>query len=114
MSAKAHTVWLIGFVFPQHGHSSPCWLKRHPPTPLADILAPIYQVGVPIVEVFDDKEAVEPLFTAEFDFVPRIGEYLARDTPSGYFVHYNVVEVWHRQDNEAGAFPACIRVEIND
>jgi len=69
---------------------------------------------VPIVEVFDDKEAVEPLFTAEFDFIPRLGEYLARDTPPGYFVHYNVVEVWHRQDNQAGAFRACIRVEIND
>lgn len=69
---------------------------------------------MPIVEAFADREAVEPLFTAEFDFLPRIGEYLARDTADGYFVHYNIVEVWHWQDAEGGAFRACIRLELND
>ena len=69
---------------------------------------------MPIVEAFNDREAVEPLFTAEFDFLPRIGDYLARSTPPGYSKHYNVVEVWHRQDSEAGAFRACIRLELDD
>lgn len=68
---------------------------------------------MPIAEVIAEKDAVEPLFTADFDFLSRVGEYLARDT-EGYFVYYNVVEVWHRQDNEAGAFRACIRVEQDD
>lgn len=67
-----------------------------------------------IVEIFADKDAVEPLFTAEFDSLPRIGEYLARDTEPGYFAHFNVVEVWHRQDVEGGAFRACIRLKVND
>ncbi len=69
---------------------------------------------MPIVEAFDSKDALEPLFMAEFEFLPRIGEYLARDTPLGYFVHYNVVEIWHRQDTEGGVFRACIRLEVND
>ena len=69
---------------------------------------------MPLVEVMDDRDAVEPLFTAEFDFLPRIGDYLARDAPPGYFVHYNVVEVWHRQDEVSGPFRACIRVELTD
>ena len=69
---------------------------------------------MPIVEAFDDKEALEPLSTAEFDFLPRIGECLARDTPPGYFIYYNVVEVWHRQNAEGGPFRACIRLELND
>ena len=67
-----------------------------------------------VVEAFTNRDAVEPLFTAEFDFLPRIGEYLARDTAPGYFVHYNIVEIWHRQDTEGGPFRACIRVEVND
>jgi hypothetical protein len=69
---------------------------------------------MPLVEAFADRDALEPLFTADFDFLPRIGEYLARDTEPGYFVHYNVVEIWHRQDAEEGAFRACIRLEVND
>jgi hypothetical protein len=69
---------------------------------------------VPIVEAFDHKDALEPLFTAEFEFLPRIGEYLARDTAPGYFVYYNVVEIWHRQDTAEGVFRACIRLEVND
>lgn len=69
---------------------------------------------MPIVEAFDHRDALEPLFTAEFEFLPRIGEYLARDTPPGYFVHYNVVEILHRQGAEGGVFRACIRLELND
>jgi hypothetical protein len=69
---------------------------------------------MPIVEAFADKDALQPLFTAEFEFLPRKGEYLARDTEPGYFVFYNVVEVWHRQDAEGGVFRACIGVELDD
>lgn len=68
---------------------------------------------MPIVEAFDSKDAAIPLFTAEFDFLPRVGDYLSRNT-EGYFKYYNVVEVWNRQDSETDAFRACIRVELND
>jgi len=55
---------------------------------------------MPIVEVFGDKDALEPLFIADFDFLPRLGGYLARDIPASYFVHHKVVEISHRQDAE--------------
>jgi hypothetical protein len=69
---------------------------------------------MPTVEAFDHEDALEPLFTAEFEFLPRVGEYLSIDTPPGYFKYYNVVEVWHRRDTEGGLFRACIRIEEND
>jgi hypothetical protein len=62
------------------------------------------------VEVF---EADEILFVAEFDFLPRVGEYVAREA-EGYFQHYDVLEVWHRLDGDAGTYRACIRVELDD
>lgn len=68
---------------------------------------------MPLVEVFEGNEATQPLFVAEFGFLPRLGEYLARDA-GGFFQHYNVVEVWHRQDTENGAFRACVRVTLDD
>lgn len=69
---------------------------------------------MPLVEAFDHEDALKLLFTAEFDFLPCIGEYLSIDTPPGYFKYYNVVEVWHRQDTEGGGFRACIRIEESD
>jgi len=69
---------------------------------------------VPTVEAFDHEDALKPLFTAEFEFLPRIGEYLSIDTPPGYFKYYNVIEIWHRHDTEAGVFRACIRIEETD
>lgn len=69
---------------------------------------------MPIVEAFEGEDAEVLQFTAEFDFLPRIGEYLSHDTAPGYFVYYNVVEVWHRQDTEGGAFRACIRLKKVD
>lgn len=69
---------------------------------------------MPIVEAYDDSEDSKPLFTAEFDFMPRLGEHLSRDTPPGYFVYYEVVEIWHRQDNESEAFRACIGLRLKD
>ena len=69
---------------------------------------------MPVVEAFDHVDALEPLFTANFEFLPRIGEYLSIDTPPGYFRYYKVVEIWHRQDTEGGTFQACIRLEEDD
>ena len=69
---------------------------------------------MPTVEAFDDEDALKPLFTAEFEFLPRIGEYLSIDTPPGYFKYYSIVEVWHRQNTKGSIFTACIRIEYTD
>ena len=66
-----------------------------------------------LVEVFEGEDAETLLFTAEFDFLPRVGEYLARDTED-YFKYYNIVEIWHRQDTLEAAFKACLRVTLVD
>ena len=66
-----------------------------------------------LVEVFDSKEPETLLFKAEFDFLPRVGEHLARDA-SGYFQYYDIVEIWHRQDTIDRAFRACMLVTLND
>lgn len=43
------------------------------------------------VEVFLDSEDEDaPLFSAEFAFLPRIGEHISRDM-QGYFDYYDVV-----------------------
>ncbi|PCG13895.1 MULTISPECIES: hypothetical protein [Sphingomonas] len=49
-----------------------------------------------LVEVIEDEDATQPLFVAEFDFLPRVGEHLARDT-EGYFQYYNIIKIWHRR-----------------
>ena len=49
----------------------------------------------------------------EFDFLPRVGEHLARDT-EGYFNYYNIVKIWHRQDTAEGTFRACLLVTLDD
>ena len=64
------------------------------------------------VEVFEREDATQPLFVAEFDFLPRVGEHLARDA-GGFFQYYNIVEVWHREDTN-GTFRACARVTLDD
>jgi hypothetical protein len=69
---------------------------------------------MPTVEAFDHEDDSKPLFTAEFEFLPRIGEYLSIDTPPGYFRYFKVVEIWHRQDTEGGVFQACISIEEKD
>lgn len=68
---------------------------------------------MPLVEVFDRENALQPLFVAEFSFLPRPGEYLSQDA-GGYFQYYNVLEVWHRQDTANAPFQACIRVRLSD
>ena len=68
---------------------------------------------LPSVEVFEGEYADKPIFIAEFFFLPQIGEYIARDA-GGYFKHYNVVEVWHRQDAIDSFFRPCIRVILDD
>ncbi|BBC73417.1 conserved hypothetical protein [Altererythrobacter sp. B11] len=66
-----------------------------------------------LVEVFEGEDLEKLLFVAEFDFLPRVGEHLARDT-QGYFDYYDVLEVWHRQDRGDGAFRACLLVSLVD
>lgn len=68
---------------------------------------------MPLVEAFEGDDSTEPAFVADFAFLPRVGEYLAHEA-GGYFRHYEVMEVWHRQEGEGGAFRACIRVVLND
>lgn len=68
---------------------------------------------MPQVEVFEGDKSTNLTFVSEFGFLPRAGEYLAKEM-DGYFRYYNVMEVWHRQDGETGAFQACIRVELDD
>jgi hypothetical protein len=67
---------------------------------------------MPQVEVFEGEQEA-PTFTAEFEFLPRVGEYLSKLTDD-YFEYYNVVEVWHRQDTAAERFKACLRVQRDD
>ncbi|NBW76561.1 MAG: hypothetical protein EBR34_12295 [Sphingomonadaceae bacterium] len=69
---------------------------------------------MPIVEAYDDRDALRPLFTAEFEFLPRIGEHISREVPPGYFLYFKVVEVWHRQNLTGGPFQACMLLELND
>ena len=66
-----------------------------------------------LVDVFEGTESEQPLFTAEFDFLPRVGEHIAREA-GGYFQYYNIVELWHREDSERGKYCACLRVAIED
>lgn len=74
----------------------------------------MYHADMPTVEAFDHEDASEPLFVAEFEFLPRIGEYLSIDTQPGYFKYYHVVEVWHRQDTQGGPFRACMLLNERD
>lgn len=66
-----------------------------------------------LVEVIEGEDSTEALFVAEFDFLPRVGEHLARDT-DGYFQYYNIVKIWHRQDTADGSFRACLQVTLDD
>ena len=68
---------------------------------------------MPQVEVFEGEAANAPIFTAEFAFLPRVGEHLSKDA-GGYFQYFNVVEVWHREHSETGRFTACVRVQLED
>jgi len=68
---------------------------------------------MPLVEVFAAPDMDQPLFVAEFAFMPRCGDGLSRDT-EGFFRYYKVAEVWHRQVGGNNPFIACIRVEADD
>jgi hypothetical protein len=68
---------------------------------------------MPQVEVFG-KDELKPLFVANFDFLPRIGDTVSKDV-GGYFSYHKVVEIWHReQEGELGTFRTCIQVELDD
>ncbi|EZP84418.1 hypothetical protein QUC32_14035 [Novosphingobium resinovorum] len=64
------------------------------------------------VEIYDG-EGDQLLFTGGFDFLPRVGESIARDA-DGYFHYYEVIDVWHREEPEAGRFQPCLAVKIID
>ena len=65
------------------------------------------------VEVFVGETVDAPAFTAEFSFLPRVGEYLSKDT-GGYFEYLQVVELWHREVAATGQYVACVRVRRDD
>ncbi|MBT0668453.1 hypothetical protein HT136_08725 [Novosphingobium profundi] len=67
---------------------------------------------MPAVEIYTDEDDAQPLMVAEFDFLPRMGEYLALDVDDE-LIQFDVAEVWHRQDDD-GRFSACVRVETSD
>lgn len=64
------------------------------------------------VEIYDG-EGDELLFTGRFDFLPRVGESIAKDTDD-YFHYYEVIDVWHREEPETGRFQTCLAVKIVD
>ena len=66
-----------------------------------------------LVEVFEGEDLEKLLFVAEFDFLPCVGEHLARDT-EGYFLYYNIIKIWHRQDAAESGFQACLLVTLDD
>jgi hypothetical protein len=67
---------------------------------------------MPEVQVFEEDEN-KPAFVADFDFLPRVGEYISHDA-DGCFRYLNVVEVWHCGAPATNRFTACIRVELDD
>jgi len=71
------------------------------------------EIVMPLVEVFAGEDMDQPLFKADFAFMPRCGDGLSRDT-EGYFRYYKVAEVWHRQVGANNPFIACVRVEVDD
>ena len=107
---EQHIAKELSYCFPQQ--SCQTGLSGH--DKIANILAPMLHTVMPTVEAFDHEDDSEPLFTAEFEFLPRIGEYLSIDTPPGYFRYFKVVEIWHRQDTKGGVFQACISIEEKD
>lgn len=71
---------------------------------------------MPIVEVYESDEKrddVKLLFEGDFTFLPRVGETISK-LNKGMFSYYDVVEVWHRQEGEAGPFRACLQVRLDD
>jgi len=67
---------------------------------------------MPMVEVFEG-DGDTPSFSAQFEVLPRAGEYLSRDV-GGYFTYLNVVEVWHLQETGTAQFKPCVRVRADD
>lgn len=65
------------------------------------------------IEIYEGEDTLKPLFVADFDFLPLVGQLLARDT-EGYFKYYKIVEIWHRQDTPTATFQACASVILDD
>ena len=64
------------------------------------------------VEIFTGDRGDDLLLEADFDFLPRIGEYLSLDA-GGYFAYYHVNSIWHRQEPN-GEFRTCLSVVLKD
>ncbi len=68
---------------------------------------------MPLVEVYIGENEHKPDFVGDFDFLPRIGEYVSRER-NDYFIYYKVKEVWYRSKGETDAYHTCLRVEPDD
>jgi len=68
---------------------------------------------MPTVEVYMVDNENEPAFVAQFDFLPRAGEYISRDR-NDYFTYYRVNEVWFRSTGKTDTYQACLSVKIED
>lgn len=66
-----------------------------------------------LIEVYLGEDAIKPIFVAEFDFLPQVGQHLARDV-DGFFEYYDIVRIWHRQDTPTGSFRTCASVMLDD
>jgi hypothetical protein len=68
---------------------------------------------MPLVHVYIGENDHEPEFVGDFDFLPRIGEYISR-ARDGYFKYYRIKEVWHRSKGETDNYETCLSVELED
>ncbi|MFM5884383.1 MAG: hypothetical protein ACKOQ3_03450 [Novosphingobium sp.] len=65
------------------------------------------------VEFYIGKNELEPDFVGDFEFLPRVGEYISRDR-DGYFKYFQVKEIWFRSKGETDTYQTCVRVELDD
>ena len=66
-----------------------------------------------LVEIFIGENELKPDFVGDFDFLPRIGEYISRER-DGYFKYFHVREIWFRSKGETDAYQTCVRVDLDD
>ena len=68
---------------------------------------------MPLVEIYIGENEREPDFIGDFDFLPRIGEYISRERED-YSKYFQVKEVWYRSKGETDAYQTCLSVELDD
>ncbi len=62
------------------------------------------------VEIYDNDDKM--IRMCDLPFMPIVGGYVTIEQ-DGYFIYYNVVEVWIRIP-ESGSSAACMRVQVDD